>query len=120
MKRSTFLLLFLAAIIVCSPAAYPQTIFNAATCSQGDVQAALTAAGASTATTIIVNIPAGTCNWTTKVSFSVNGSNTSMSILGAGNLTTVGGGDVTIIQDNDVTDSDKLFNVFGNNNTAAL
>ena len=81
-----------------------QTI-NAASCNASDVQAAFNAITSSTTT---INIPAGTCTWTTHVALSVPSSNTTLSVLGAGNLTTTGGGDVTVIVDNDTSDSNYL------------
>lgn len=69
---------------------------NAASCSAADVQAAFSAA---TAATTAINIPAGTCHWTTQATLTVNSSSTTLSILGAGSLTTTGGGDATVIID---------------------
>ena len=77
-------------------AAEAQTI-NAASCSAADVQAAFNSVTSSTTT---VNIPAGTCNWSTQVTLTVPSGSTTLSILGAGSLTTTGGGDVTVIVDN--------------------
>src|ERR1700734_4020778 len=67
-------------------AAHAQTI-HAATCNSSDVQAALNSVSVDGSTVII---PAGTCTWTTAVSYNQVFSTT---ILGAGNQTTVGGGD---------------------------
>jgi hypothetical protein len=80
-----------------------QTI-NAATCTASDVQAAFNAV---TSTTTTINIPAGVCTWTTQVTLYVPPGSTTLSILGAGNQST-GGGDVTVINDNDTTHSNYL------------
>jgi len=74
----------------------PSTVINAASCNASDVQLALSSA---TAFTTAVNIPAGTCHWTNQVSFTVPSGNNNLSILGAGSLTTQGGGDATVIVD---------------------
>ncbi len=73
-----------------------QTI-NAASCNASDVQTAFNAVTSSTTT---INIPAGTCNWTTQVTLTVPSGSTALSVLGAGSLTTTGGGDRTVIVDN--------------------
>ena len=73
-----------------------QTI-NAASCNASDVQ---TAFNAVTSSTVTVNIPAGTCAWATQVTLTVPSGNTTLSVLGAGSLTTTGGGDQTVIVDN--------------------
>jgi hypothetical protein len=72
-----------------------QTI-TAASCNASDVQAALNSVTTSTTT---VNIPAGNCTWNAEVTFTVPSGNNTLSILGAGNLTTTGGGDATVIID---------------------
>lgn len=59
--------------------AHAQTI-NAASCNASDVQSALHAVTSSTTT---VNIPAGTCTWTSAVSLTVPAGNTSLTIKGA-------------------------------------
>jgi hypothetical protein len=76
--------------------AQAQTI-NAASCSQADVQSAFNAVTPSTTT---VNIPSGTCQWSTQVTLIVPAGSTSLSILGAGNPSVLGGGDATVIIDN--------------------
>jgi hypothetical protein len=83
-----------------------QTI-NAASCNASDVQRALNLVTASTTT---VNIPAGTCNWTSEISFTLPSGSTTLSILGAGSLSTAGGGDVTVIVDN-VSGTDAVLSV---------
>jgi hypothetical protein len=74
------------------------TKLNAATCNQADVQACFTAA---TSSTTVINIPAcsGGSTWGSETTFTVPSGNTSLSILGAGSLTTPGGGDQTVIID---------------------
>ncbi len=89
-KWLSFLLLLCAFV-----SAEAQTI-NAASCNASDVQAAFSQVTASTTT---VNIPAGTCNWTTQVTLTVPSGSSNLSILGAGDLNTQGGGDATIIVD---------------------
>lgn len=80
----------------------------AASCSQADVQTALSAA---TSTTTAITIPAGTCDWTGNISWSVPSGSAALSIFGAGNLTVVGGGDATVIVDHDTTDSNWLWQI---------
>jgi len=70
-----------------------QTI-NAATCNESDVQKALNGVTSDGAT---VDIPAGTCTWTSTLTYNATHS---MTILGAGSQSIVGGGDVTTIIDN--------------------
>ena len=81
---------------------------TAASCSQSDVQAALNSATSATTTIII---PAGSCAWTANVTFTVPSGSANLSILGAGNLSTTGGGDATVIIDNDTTSGDCSSNV---------
>ena len=83
-----------------------QTI-NAASCNGSDVQTALNSVTSSTTT---VNIPAGTCTWNTEISFTVPSGSTTLSILGAGSLTTTGGGDVTVIVDG-ISATDAVLNI---------
>jgi hypothetical protein len=80
-------------------------VINAASCNANDVQAAFNSVTASTTT---VNIPAGTCTWTSQVVFTVPAGNTNLSIFGAGNLNTMGGGDATMIVDNYVSSNPFL------------
>ena len=95
MTRSAAWLSFIIILAGSLFSAEAQTI-NAASCSSTDVQTALNSVTASTTT---VNIPAGTCTWTAQVSLTVPSGSTTLSILGAGSLTTTGGGDVTVIVD---------------------
>ena len=81
---------------------------TAVSCNQADVKTALTSV---TATTTTVNIPAGSCSWTSQITFVVPSGNTNLSILGAGNLSTLGGGDATSFVDNDTTDSNWLLSI---------
>lgn len=89
-------------------------VINAASCNQADVQAAFNAVTASTTT---INIPAGTCVWTSQAILYVPTGSSTLSILGAGNITSstwgAGGGDATVITDNDSTDSNSLVIVYG-------
>lgn len=98
--------LFFAVVLIAASGARAQAI-NAKTCNEGDVQAAFNSVTPSTTT---INIPAGTCYWTSQLSISVPTGNTNLSILGAGSLSTNGGGDATVIVDNDTTDSNWLIN----------
>ena len=74
-------------------------VINAASCSQADVQTAFNSISASTTT---VNIPAcsGGVGWSNQVSLTVPSGSTTLSILGAGSLSSQGGGDATVIIDN--------------------
>jgi hypothetical protein len=91
-KWLSFVLLLLLGACISAEA---QTI-NAASCSSTDVQTAFNSVVSSTTT---VNVPAGTCTWTSQVTLIVPAGSTTLSILGAGNLTTTGGGDSTVIVD---------------------
>ena len=104
-----FLLAFLAGTLS-DTGAQAQTI-NAASCSSTDVQAAFNAVTSSITT---VNIPAGTCHWTSEVVLAVPTGSTTLSILGAGNLSTLGGGDATVIVDDYVSSSPDLAITTGN------
>jgi hypothetical protein len=73
----------------------------AASCSSTHVQAALNAA--TEGDTVL--IPAGTCNWSTQVSWTAPAN---VTVRGAGSLTTMGGGDVTVIVDNYTTNAPLL------------
>src|SRR5580658_8892268 len=93
MKRAVLL----AGFVFFALATARAQIINAPSCSQTDVQNAFNSVVASTTT---VNIPAGTCDWTTQVTLNVPSGSTTLSVLGAGSLTTPGGGDATVIVDN--------------------
>jgi hypothetical protein len=64
----------------------------AASCSQAHVSTALSAVSAGGT----VLIPAGTCNWSTGITWTAPAN---VTIRGAGSLTTMGGGDATVIVD---------------------
>jgi hypothetical protein len=93
--------------------AHSQTI-TAASCNSSDVQAAFNAVTISTTT---VNIPAGTCTWATQVTLSVPTGSTTLSVFGAGSLTTTGGGDQTIIVDNIASNNAPLLIVTGSSSS---
>jgi hypothetical protein len=72
--------------------------YTAASCNESDVASAISSATtAGSGNTVAV--PSGTCTWTTALSVTL-GSSISLSIIGAGSQTTIGGGDVTVIIDN--------------------
>ncbi len=97
MTRITKWVLFAVSISIFFNAGLQAQTINAASCNASAVQAALSAVTSSTTT---VNIPAGTCTWTSQVAFTVPAGVASLSIVGAGSLTTTGGGDQTVIVDN--------------------
>lgn len=66
---------------------------TAASCSTAAVQTALNQATAGDT----VRIPAGTCSWTSTISWSAPAN---VAVMGAGNLSAQGGGDATVIIDN--------------------
>jgi hypothetical protein len=76
MKRAALAILFLGIFAV---AAHGQVI-NAASCSAADVQTAFNAATSSTTT---INIPAGTCTYTTTVNLTVPAGSTTLTVQGA-------------------------------------
>jgi hypothetical protein len=115
---TTMLIKWLAFIILLTVpfGAAAQTI-NAASCSASDVQAAFRSV---TAATTIVNIPAGTCHWSTaQVKLTIPAGSSTLSILGAGSLTTTGGGDQTVIVD-DYSNSNPLLLVTTNSTPASF
>jgi hypothetical protein len=75
---------------------------GAADCTLANVQAAINAAVKEAGANETVTIPAcpSGVGWTTSLNFTVPSSTTSFSILGAGSLTTQGGGNQTVIVDN--------------------
>ena len=91
-RRSLLILL----IMLSSTSLLRSQTINAASCNASDVQTALNAV---TSSTTVVNIPAGTCHWSTQVTINVPSGNNNLSILGAGSVSTVGGGNVTNIVD---------------------
>ncbi len=80
---------------------------TAASCNASDVQTALNSV---TAATTQVNIPAGTCHWTQTISYTVPSGSTNLTILGAGNLNTTGGGDATVLLD-DASGNTAILNI---------
>jgi hypothetical protein len=98
------------AVLLCGFFKAEAQVINAATCNANDVQTAFNSVTSSTTT---VNIPAGTCNWTTQVSLTVPSGSTTLSILGAGDLNTTGGGDVTVIVDNYASTNSLLITATG-------
>lgn len=105
MSRKIFWLLFGVLSIFFGGNAASAQIINAASCNSADVQKSFNRVNPLTTT---VNIPAGTCTWTTQVTLTVPSGSTTLSILGAGNLTTTGGGDATIIVDNYASENPLL------------
>src|SRR5690242_6672459 len=95
-KSLFFAILF--SVLVFGKVAQAQTI-NAASCSSTDVQAAFNSVTATTTTVKIPGCPAGV-GWSAQVSLNVPSGSTTLSIIGAGNLSTTGGGDQTVIVDN--------------------
>lgn len=91
-----------------------QTI-NAKSCSSNDVQTAFNSVSSSTTT---VNIPAGTCNWTSQVTLTIPSGSAALSVLGAGSLTTTGGGDSTVIVDN-YASNNQLFVITTNSSASS-
>src|ERR1700690_3533602 len=89
-----------------------QTI-NAKSCNSSDVQAALNSVTPSTQT---LTIPTGTCSWSSKVSFNVPSSSTSLTIQGTSATTGNCGTspctamDSTIIVDN-YSGTDNVLNI---------
>jgi hypothetical protein len=96
-------------LLLASPVA--ADVITAASCSESDVRAALKAV---TAATTRVNIPAGTCHWSSKMVLDLPPNIGNISILGAGNLTVTGGGDATVIIDDLQDTSDALWAISAN------
>lgn len=94
MVRTSAMVLGLAAIVCLHlPRSTAAQTITAASCSNGDVQKALRKVAKDGA---VVNIPAGTCHWTTPVTYNQTHSTT---IQAAGAQTPRGGKDETIIYD---------------------
>jgi hypothetical protein len=112
-KLVKFLLFGAALSAVCVTSANAQQVINATNCSQSAVASALNQVNQPTA---VVNIPAGTCSWTSNLNFSAPSTNTSLTIEGA--TTCTGSGDPsqnnlsctdnTVIEDSDSTDTNYL------------
>jgi hypothetical protein len=96
-------LLFTAVLCFLLAAGMNAQTINAASCNSGDVQTALNSVNQASAT---VNIPAGTCTWTSGVAFTVPSGTTSLVVQGAGGQSATTGGasltgsDATVITDN--------------------
>jgi len=106
MKRLLILALLLTPLDVAGQ------VINAASCSSTDVQTAFNSVISSTTT---VNIPSGTCSWTTQVTLTVPSGNTSLTVQGQSSIATNDANgnpatfnDVTIITDNYTTQSGML------------
>lgn len=74
---------------------------TARSCNVADVQAALNQASAGDT----VSIPAGTCYWTSQIRWTAP---PNVTVLGAGSMSTLGGGDATVIVDNFATNAGLL------------
>jgi hypothetical protein len=107
---------FLFAVVAIAAFGARAQVINAKSCSQADVQAAFNSVTTSTDT---VNIPAGNCSWTGQVALNIPSGNNNLSVFGAGNLNVQGGGDATVIVDNDTADQNPLLEVNTSSNTAA-
>lgn len=105
----------LICVILLCPVSVLAQVINAASCSSANVQTAFNSITSSTTT---VNIPscAGQ-NWTTQVTLTVPSGSTSLSILGAGSLSTIGGGDVTNIVDNAATGNTPILVINATNSS---
>lgn len=102
-------------------ALFPASLWGqitAASCSSTDVQTAFNAITSSTTT---VTIPAGNsgCHWSTQVTLTVPSGNTSLTITGAGSLSTVGGGDVTVVTD-DYASNNSVFAIHTNSTASSV
>src|SRR5262245_57143121 len=90
------------ALVLTAPSAHAATI-DAASCDAVDVQAAVDMAALGDT----VSIPAGTCSWTSGVSWNAPAN---VTLVGAGSLDVQGGGDATVIVD-DYASGAPLFDV---------
>src|SRR5215472_4837378 len=93
MLKTSAMMFGLVVILFFIPRTPESHTIAAASCSNTDVQRALSKVTADDTT---VNIPAGTCHWTTPVTFNQAHSAT---IQGAGAQTPGGGSDQTVIYD---------------------
>ncbi len=107
-------LLFLALSICALYQAEAQTI-TAASCKASDVQAAFNSVSSSTTT---VNIPAGTCTWTTQVTLTVPSGNTTLTVQGqtTTGITCNGSGACT----GSATDSTVIVDDYASNNSLLI
>jgi len=110
------ILLILLVFISSVPTLVKAQTINAASCNASDVQAAFNSVTNSTTT---VNIPAGTCQWSNQVTLTVPSGNSNLSIIGAGNLSTTGGNDQTVIVDS-YGSSNNLLVINTNSNASGL
>ena len=78
LKSATLFIGFCLSIGIWGPAAHAQTV-NAASCDASAVQGALNSVNQATATVVI---PAGTCAWSSAISYTVPSSVTSLTIQG--------------------------------------
>jgi hypothetical protein len=92
--------MFLSALILSAVVDGSASSITAKSCNAIDVQAALNAASAGDT----VNIPAGTCTWTSKITWTAPAD---VTVRGAGTLV-LGGGDATVIVDNYATNASLL------------
>jgi hypothetical protein len=83
----------LVALLFSASASVNAATITAASCNASAVQSAMNQASAGDT----VAIPAGTCSWTSTVSWNAPAN---VTLRGAGNLTVQGGGDATVIVDN--------------------
>ena len=106
------------AVLLFFPLPLTGQVINAASCSSTDVQTAFNSVVNSTTT---VNIPAcsGGVGWATQVTLTIPSGSTTLSILGAGSLSTVGGNDQTVIIDNYNSNS-SLLAITTNSTTLSL
>lgn len=93
--------MLLFALLLSASANAGASTITAASCSASAVQAALNQASAGDT----VFIPAGTCSWTTRVSWTAPAN---VTVHGAGSATVQGGGDATVIVDDLATNSPLL------------
>lgn len=110
------ILLILLALTLSTPLLMNAQTINATSCSASDVQ---TAFSSVTSTTTRINIPAGTCHWTTQVTLTVPSGSTTLSVIGAGSATTTGGGDRTVFID-DYASSNSPLVIVTNSNASAF
>jgi hypothetical protein len=78
LNKATLLIGFCLLVGISGPAARAQTV-NAASCNASDVQRALSSVNQATATVVI---PAGTCSWSSALSYTVPSGVTSVTIQG--------------------------------------
>lgn len=119
MTKTAKSLLFAAlfSVLIFANPAHAQTI-NAASCSAVDVQAAFNSVVASTTTVKIPACPGGV-GWSTPVALNVPPGSTTISVIGAGNLNSTGGGDQTVIIDN-FNSTAPLLSISTNNNSSSF